>query len=74
MKRILLSRWLFPFLMVVPVCCIAQTDINDTTTVRIGYVKGVMSTMAGAIDQVTEERMNKALLLLTKKRQDCFFS
>ena len=62
MKRILMSRWLFSFLMLIPVCSIAQTDINDTTTVRIGYVKGVMSTMAGAIDQVTEERMNKGLI------------
>ena len=62
MKRKLLSRWLSSILMVVPVCSIAQTDINDTTTVRIGYVKGVMSTMAGAIDQVTEDRMNKGLI------------
>ena len=40
----------------------AQTDINDSTTVRIGYSKGSMNTVAGAIDQVTEERMNKGLI------------
>ena len=40
----------------------AQTDINDSTTVRIGYSKGRMNTVAGAIDQVTEGRMNKGLI------------
>ena len=40
----------------------AQTDINDSTTVRIGYSKGSMNTVAGAIDQVTEGRMNKGLI------------
>ena len=40
----------------------AQTSDNDSTTVRIGYSKGSMNMVAGAIDQVTEERMNKGLI------------
>ena len=31
----------------------AQTSINDSTTVRIGYSKGSRNTVAGAIDQLT---------------------
>jgi len=42
----------------------AQTVKNDTTsnTVRIGYISTGISTLAGAVDQVTEERMNKGLV------------
>ena len=40
----------------------AQTNTNDSTTVRIGYSKGSQSTVAGAIDQLTEKRMNKGLI------------
>ena len=40
----------------------AQTSINDSTTVRIGYSKGSRNTVAGAIDQLTEARMNKGLI------------
>ena len=40
----------------------AQTSINDSTTVRIGYSKGSKNTVAGAIDQLTEKRMNKGLI------------
>ena len=42
----------------------AQTVENDTTkhTVRIGYISTGISTLAGAVDQVTEERMNKGLV------------
>ena len=40
----------------------AQTGNNDSTTVRIGYSKGNKITVAGAIDQVTEARMNKGLI------------
>ena len=35
---------------------------KDTTVVRVGYAKVGMSTFAGAIDQVTESRMNKGLI------------
>ena len=45
-----------------PAVVFAQPATNDTMTVRVGYTKGVLSTMAGAIDQVTEERMNKGLI------------
>ena len=41
----------------------AQTSINDSTTVRIGYSKGSKNTVAGAIDQLTEKRMNKGLII-----------
>ena len=43
----------------------AQTAMRDTTitAVRIGYSDGNQNTMAGAIDQVTEERMNKGLMI-----------
>ena len=40
----------------------AQTSDNDSTTVRIGYSKGSQNTVAGAIDQLTEKRMNKGLI------------
>lgn len=41
----------------------AQTAASDTTMVRIGYSKGGLNTVAGAIDQVTEKRMNKGLVI-----------
>ena len=42
----------------------AQTVENDTTkhTVRIGYTSTGITNLAGAIDQVTEERMNKGFV------------
>jgi hypothetical protein len=40
----------------------AQTE-QDSTRVRIGYGGGNEKTMAGAIDKVTEERMNKGLII-----------
>ena len=40
----------------------AQTSIGDSTTVRIGYSSGKINTVAGAIGQVTEQRMNKGLI------------
>ena len=41
----------------------AQTE-NDSTAnaVRIGYSVGSMNTLAGAVDKVTEDRMNKGLV------------
>ena len=39
-----------------------QKPIPDSTLVTIGYTKGDFSTLSGAIDKVTEERMNKGLL------------
>lgn len=40
----------------------AQTAGEDTTIVRVGYSKGDVNAIAGAVDQVTEERMNKGLI------------
>ena len=40
----------------------AQKVANDTAKVKIGYTIGDKNTFAGAIDQVTEERMNKGLI------------
>ena len=43
----------------------AQTEKKDTTrqAISIGYSSGSLSTLAGAIDKVTEERMNKGLVI-----------
>lgn len=42
----------------------AQTERRDTIpTVRVGYVSGSLNTMTGAVDKVTEERMNKGLVI-----------
>ena len=41
----------------------AQTSVKDSMMVRIGYSKNDKNTVAGAIDQVTEERMNKGLII-----------
>ena len=43
----------------------AQTEKRDSVelpTVRVGYSKGNQNTLAGAVDQVTEARMNKGLM------------
>ncbi len=41
----------------------AQTEEKDTTsTMRVGYFSGTENTLAGAVDKVTEERMNKDLV------------
>ncbi len=43
---------------------VAQTERRDTvSTVRVGYFSGSMNTLAGAVDKVTEERMNKGLVI-----------
>ena len=41
----------------------AQTEQRDTTlTMRVGYFSGRQNTLAGAVDKVTEGRMNKGLV------------
>ena len=41
----------------------AQTEQRDTTrTMQVGYFSGNQNTLAGAVDKVTEERMNKGLV------------
>ena len=43
----------------------AQTEKTDSTempTLRVGYSRGNQNTLTGAVDQVTEARMNKGLI------------
>ena len=43
----------------------AQTEKRDSVelpTLRVGYSKGNLNTLTGAVDQVTEARMNKGLM------------
>ena len=40
----------------------AQTNKKDSMMVRVGYTKGDVNAIAGAVDQVTEQRMNKGLI------------
>ena len=43
----------------------AQTEKRDSIempTLRVGYSRGSQNTLAGAVDQVTEDRMNKGLI------------
>ena len=54
--------WIVLFISLMFTTAGAQTEVNDTMTVRIGYTIGDKNTFAGAIDQVTEERMNKGLI------------
>jgi hypothetical protein len=42
----------------------AQSRV-DTTVVSIGYGKSGLNTLAGAIDQVTQDKMNKGLVIHT---------
>lgn len=55
--------WTSLIMTIVTTTAFAQTGNNDSTTVRIGYSKGSINTVAGAIDQVTEARMNKGLII-----------
>ena len=55
--RILLTITLLTVIM----SAAAQT-LKDSTNVRIGYGSGNQRTTAGAVDQVTQERMNKGLV------------
>lgn len=44
----------------------AQTVLRDSAdiqTVRVGYSSGSLNTLAGAVDKVTEDRMNKGLVI-----------
>ena len=55
--------WLALLALTIATTADGQTNNNDSTTVRIGYSKGDKTTVAGAIDQVTEARMNKGLII-----------
>ena len=42
---------------------VGQTERGDTAkTMRVGYFSGSLNTLAGAVDKVTEDRMNKGLV------------
>ncbi len=54
--------WILSLTTIMAASAAAQTDTNDSTIVRVGYSKGDVNAIAGAVDQVTEERMNKGLI------------
>ena len=59
MKKFLLLLLILTFSVKVA----AQAELRDTVkTLQIGYSIGNLNTLAGAIDKVTEERMNKGLI------------
>ena len=56
-------RILLLFLAAMTIGTQAQTEQRDTTrTVQVGYSSGSLNTLAGAVDKVTEDRMNKGLV------------
>lgn len=59
-----ISRSVFLLIaLVLSVSVSAQKEQRDTiTSVRVGYSSGNQNTLAGAVDQVTGERINKALV------------
>ena len=56
--------WVMTLMAMLVLSVSGQTAKRDTTitTVRIGYSDDNQNTIAGAIDKVTEERMNKGLM------------
>ena len=54
--------WILSLTTIMAASAAAQTETNDSTIVRVGYSKGDVNAIAGAVDQVTEERMNKGLI------------
>ena len=60
-----MRKWTIMFALAVTLIAKAQTEKKDTTkqAISIGYSSGSLSTLAGAIDKVTEERMSKGLVI-----------
>ena len=60
-----MRKWTIILALAVSLTTKAQTEKKDTTrqAISIGYSSGSLSTLAGAIDKVTEERMNKGLVI-----------
>ena len=54
--------WIVLLTTLVSTTAYAQANMSDSTTVKIGYSRENMNTVAGAIGQVTESRMNKGLI------------
>ena len=60
-----MKRCLLPLLAVcLSMPAVAQTTDRDSTktTVRVGYYRDNQNTLSGAVDKVTEERMNKGFV------------
>ena len=60
-----MRKWAIMLALAVTLIAEAQTESKDTTTqaIHVGYASGNLTTMSGAIDKVTEERMNKGLVI-----------
>ena len=61
MKRIYASL----LMLTIALTSAAQSEKRDSIevpTLRVGYFLGSQNTLAGAVDQVTEARMNKGLI------------
>ena len=60
-----MRKWTIMLAMTITLIAKAQTAKEDTIkqAIHIGYSNGSLSTLAGAIDKVTEERMNKGLVI-----------
>ena len=54
--------WIVLLITLISTTAYAQANMSDSTTVKIGYSRENMNTVAGAIGQVTESRMNKGLI------------
>lgn len=54
--------WIVLLTTLVSITAYAQANMSDSATVKIGYSRENMNTVAGAIGQVTESRMNKGLI------------
>ena len=51
------------YLSGLPALMMGQAEQRDTTnTMQVGYFSGSQNTLAGAVDKVTEERMNKGFV------------
>ena len=60
--------WIVLLTTLVSITAYAQANMSDSTTMKIGYSRENMNTVAGAIGQVTESRMNKGLITSSRSR------
>ena len=63
-----MSRCFLVLLACMPIAsAVAQTARHDTidinTAVNVGYSASKIGTLAGAVDKVTQERMNKGMVI-----------
>ncbi len=59
-----MRKFLFPIFLLLVVAAEAQTEQKDSTIneVRVGYTSGDRNMVAGAVEQLTEDRLNKGLV------------